>query len=327
MYKTKRFSFAAICALLFVTQLSSCTTLKHKVQTLITPSPVAMSFEEAQNFERRHLKLANKLLDKGEWRKAQDVYEEALKRLPHSEALQLGLQDMYKKNIEHIEKLQQKLAISKGIWLDKNRHLYKNLANAELKGKKFRYEYKTIKTEVELLSKQLNLYGERAAANNQHRNAKYLFDLAEKLKSDKKSNEIIIETSDKKSVKTASKPKQLEELISYYKHAYQNNDLQAAYKFIDRASKLSPNNQDIKTKRAQLEKEINEKVTQYLAAGLQLYSDGNYEQALDYWQKTIKLDPNNQEALNNIERTKKVLSNLSRIKEKQEEPSKSKPDQ
>ena len=180
MNKTKRYYFT-LCVLLLIVQLPACTTLKQKAQTFITPS-TPMSFAEDRTFERRHLNLAQKLIEKNEWKKAQDVYDEALKRLPHSKALQAGLKKMYQKNTEYTEKLTRDLTISRGLWLDKNHYLYESLAKAEIKGKKAQYKNKAIKNEIELISKQLARYGNHVATDNQTNNVEYLLNLSEQLK-------------------------------------------------------------------------------------------------------------------------------------------------
>ncbi len=324
MYKSKQYCFA-VCVFLLITQLPGCTTLKQKAQTFITPS-TPMSFEDAQDFERRHLMLAQKLIEKNEWRKAEDVYNEALKRLPHSEAIQNSLKKMYQKNSEYIEKLIQKLTISRGLWLDKNQHLYEALAKAEIRGKKAQYKNRAIKSEVKLISKQLTNYGNQAIAENQARNAEYLLNLAEQLKETKQNKEASKEAKVQKTTESTQKKKvnspqtRSEKLITSYKQAYKNNKLQLAYQFINQAAKLNPNNREIKIKKLRLAEEIEEKVQLLLSSGRQLYTAGNYEKALESWKKTLKLDSRNQEALNNIERTEKILINLSRIKKKQEKP-------
>ncbi len=326
MYKIKRHCFA-VCVLLLIIQLPACSTLKQKAQTFITPS-ISMSFEEAQIYERRHINIAQKLIEKNEWHKAQDVYSEALKRLPHSAVLQEAMKEMYQKNSEYIDKLTQKLTISRSLWLYKNQHLYESLAKAEIKGKKARYKNRAIKREIKLLSKQLSHYGDQAISNNQHRNAEYLLNLADQLNSKKQNKEILIEAKNQSTtiptpkVKVDSQQVKSEKLIASYKQAYKNNKLQLAYQFISQASKLKPHDQEIKNNLAHLTKKIEEKVKQSLSNGLQFYSDGHYEKALASWQETLELDSNNEEALNNIERTKKILANLSRIKEKQEKPPK-----
>lgn len=319
MYKTKQYCFAA-CVFLLITQLLACTTLKQKAQTFITPS-IPMSFEEAQNLERRHLTLAQKLIEKNEWHKAQDVYDEALKRLPHNEAIQSGLKKMYQKNSAYIGKLTQKLTISRALWLDKNQHFYESLANAEIKGRKAQYKNKAIKNEVKIISKQLTNYRNQAVTDNQIRNAEYLRNLAKQLKTTKQSREILKDVkglNSKKIIIINSPQTRFEELITSYKQAYKNNKLQLAYQFISQATKLNPNSPEIKIKKLRLKEEIEIKVQQSLSNGRQFYTDGNYEKALESWQETVGLDSKNQEALSNIERTEKILANLSRIKDKQE---------
>ncbi len=315
MHEIKRYCFV-VCVLFLIIQLPACTTLKQKAQTFIAPP---MSFEEAQDFERRHLKLAQKLIEKDEWLKALDVYHEALKRLPHSEAIQAALKNTYQKNSNYIEGLTRKLTISRGFWLDENQHLYESLAKAEIKGRKAKYKNRAIKNEVKLISKQLTHYG------NQTGNTKYLLDLAKQLETTKQNKEIITENSNQTVIRSIPKVKKdsrqikLKKLVASYQQSYDNKKLQLAYQYINKASNLAPHNQKIQLKKTALAKEIETRVEQHLSDGLQFYSDGNYESALDSWQETLKLNSNNEEALNNIERTNKILANLSRIKEKQED--------
>jgi len=62
MNRTTRHYFT-LCVLLLIVQLPACTTLKQQAQNFITPS-TPMSFSEARTFERRHLNLAQKLIEK-----------------------------------------------------------------------------------------------------------------------------------------------------------------------------------------------------------------------------------------------------------------------
>ncbi len=325
MNRTTRHYFT-LCVLLLIVQLPACTTLKQQAQNFIAPS-TPMSFSEARTFERRHLNLAQKLIEKNEWNKAQDVYDEALKRRPQSKVLRVGLKKMYQKNREYTEKLTRELTISRGLWLDKNHYLYESLAKAEIKGKKAQYKNRAIKNEIKLISKQLAHYGNYVATDNQTNNVEYLLNLSEQLKQIKPNQHTPIEKNNRKTVKLIKNTKKdpqkikLEKLLASHKKAYKNKKLQLAHQLIKQASELRPNDKKIKAEKTRLAEEIEIKIKQHLSNGLQFYSDGNYESALGSWQETLNLDTNNQEALDNIERTNKILVNLSRIKEKQDQPS------
>ena len=106
-------------------------------------------------------------------------------------------------------------------------------------------------------------------------------------------------------------------LVKRYDSAFAKQDYHTARKQLAELKKVDRRYSKLPSMNRTLQNAIDDKVAQLFDAGVSAYSRGLFEQAAREWRNALKLEPNHQQAKENLERAEKVLKNLERLKEKQ----------
>ena len=83
---------------------------------------------------------------------------------------------------------------------------------------------------------------------------------------------------------------------------------------LDTYGKVNPGFRDVKKKVASLEKRIAELAEEHYIAGMQFFIGERLPQAIEEWEKTLALDPDHPKASEDIEKARKLIKELQKIR-------------
>jgi len=176
-----------------------------------------------------------------------------------------------------------------------------------------------IQTHFKTMVEELCLEGLSYYEKGDYKQAKKSFDMVLEIEPHNKVAQNYIELIEKKSqkqryIKKEAEDRKSEELSSNYlqgKELFQKGDLEKAISYFEKVVAVEPTFRDasnyLKQARAKLQDVNNQKAEDYYVRGLVEYSNGRVEQAISYWEKTLKLNPYHNKALNAMLRVKESI--------------------
>lgn len=259
-------------------------------------------------------KQARLLAEKKEWYTALLVLDDAIFKIPESQALSNLRASIALERDAHVEKLRMDVMLSRGQRLPKEIPMLREIARLTPDDASAQADLKRSLNEQKEAIKSLYNCGHSALLKEKYRTAKTCLELAQGLGSNKQIEEALAVAN--LHLKKHSQS-QLANARSRYETALEKGDLVSARKQLDALINLWPNNTEFKELRSQLETRINTKIRKDLEAGRLLYSRGEIEPALKVWQAALPLEPENLELQADIARAQRVLEKIKELSEKQ----------
>lgn len=277
-------------------------------------------------FESNMLKKAKQLDARGQWQEAMATYETALATLPASQPLQNAYSDFSVRRLEHINALKEELVIAQAKhWLaikDNIAAVYEAAAND--------HEARTWKhnsdAERERLARKLIEFGLAYEDNNHFGTAALRYDLAYRLapgEFTKPYHERAAQTFAQRQAtqsKLAKKDQQRQQsrfnqLTEEFDSHLANNDFSKAEKALNAMEDIDPDSAKLRERRNRLDTQRSAALENAILAGKEFYTRGEFESAINAWEQALKLDPDNKEVKENIQRAEKFRENLERLKQ------------
>ncbi len=290
---------------------------------------------QATEYEQQVRKETAQKQKKGDWAAVLDQYDEALAKHPKSVVIKDGLAKLHLQQRETLDQLEQKRLIQHGEWLRDVLPVYHEIANVDPRNSEAQNRLKRIIGEAKAISQELALLGNKALADNDLNTAEATLPLAFKLNNDpvieeslkalrakqKQRSTQLQQTRRKKEQRAREKQKKKEDTISTlvkrFDSAFAKQDYHSARNHLTELKKVDRRYGKLPAMNLSLQKAIDNKVARLFDAGVSAYSRGLFEQAAQEWRNALKLEPNHQQAKENLERAEKVIKNLERLKEKQ----------
>ncbi|MCW8919068.1 MAG: hypothetical protein OQL08_09685 [Gammaproteobacteria bacterium] len=291
--------------------------------------------KQAADYEQQVRRETAQKLSKGDWAAALDQYDEALGRHPKSVVIRDGLAKLHQQQRETLEQLERKRLIQHGVWLREVLPIHREIARVDPRSNEAQERLRRIIGEAEKIGQELALIGNRALADNELASAEETLPLAyelnkaplieESLKTLRGRQKLVTEqqrTARRKSEQQAENERQKRErtlraIVKRYKTAFAKQEFLAAREQLAELEKTDPGYSELAAMRGRLQQAIDHKASQLFDAGVSAYSRGQFEQAAREWRDVLKLDPDHQQARENLERAEKVLNKLESLKQKQ----------
>jgi len=302
---------------------------------------------QAERYEKRVMADAEKSAANSDWHTALALYQEALSRLPDSELLQQGQQQLLQRQQESLARLELDQLIVQGEWMRKDLLLSKKTASTAPDGWFVQYKLGRKEADAQDLATELAEHGRLALERRDLALAKRTLPLAmslyaapeiedanrrlqELLKEDDIKQKRIIDEQQKlildQHVTQQKKKRRLfnikvqresKQLMADFKKAYEENNLMKAQQLMRKLEKFSINNKELQELSRQLDNDVAEHVQHLIEAGITHYSRQQYEQAISVWKEAQILDPKNERLTADIGRAERVLEKLHSLREKQ----------
>lgn len=291
--------------------------------------------KQAADDEQQVRRETAQQLSKGDWAAALDQYDEALGRHPKSVVIRDGLAKLHQQQRETLEQLERKRLIRHGEWLREVLPIHREIARVDPRSSEAQERLKRIIGEAERIAQELALIGNRALADNDTASAEATLPLAyelnkaplieESLKTLRGRQKLVTEqqrAARRKSEQQTQNEQQKRErtlraIVKRYEAAFAKQDFLAARKRLAECEKVDPAYSELASMRGRLQQAIDHKVSQLFDAGVSAYSRGQFEQAAREWRGVLKLDPDHQQARENLDRAEKVLHKIESLKQKQ----------
>jgi len=271
-------------------------------------------------YESASLARANELLLTQQWDAAEKVLNDSLEKLPDSKKVRQAYQEFIKQRATYLKSLYYQLYINKAEWLVKNKDINNKLERVLPKNRDTRNAIDQHKQEIEHVHKQLVVCGIEAMDIEDLNLAEQCFLLANELKpsADIKGTLADIQKQlsrlEKQKVVTLSNRGRY--LLDKSQQTMQEGKLKQALDLYEQIPAKDRRHGLVKSYKQELDKRINQNVTQGIEVGRKLYSQGEIEQALAIWNDLTKLAPDNEYLNSHIDRAKRVLEKLNRLKQK-----------
>ncbi|MFA6163943.1 MAG: hypothetical protein WC685_11000 [Methylobacter sp.] len=302
---------------------------------------------QAERYEKRVMADAEKSAANSDWHTALALYQEALSRLPDSELLQQGQQQLLQRQQESLARLELDQLIVQGEWMRKDLLLSKKTASTAPDGWFVQYKLGRKEADAQDLATELAEHGRLALERRDLALAKRTLPLAmslyaapeiedanrrlqELLKEDDIKQKRIIDEQQKlildQHVNQQKKKKRLfnikvqresKQLMADFKKAYEENNLMKAQQLMRKLEKFSINNKELQELSRQLDNDVAEHVQHLIETGITHYSRQQYEKAISVWKEAQILDPKNERLTADIGRAERVLEKLHSLREKQ----------
>lgn len=266
------------------------------------------------------------------WAAALDQYDEALSKHPKSVVIKDGLAKLHQQQRETLDKLERKRLIQHGEWLHNVLPVYHEIARVDPRSNESQSRLKHIVSEAEVVSHELALIGNKALANNDLHSAEVTLPLAFAL-----NHNAVIEESLKtlraKQQQTAKeqqakyqkkqeearrvreeKKRRIRAIIKQYDKALANQEYLVAKEHLAKIKQIDSQHETLSSMKSALQKVVDVKVSQLFEDGVSAYSRGHFERAARDWRTVLSLEPNHQQAKENLDRAEKVLEKLETLR-------------
>ncbi len=302
---------------------------------------IARIDKQAIVYEQQILEEGRALEKVGEWYRAKQYYQTALKNIPDSEKINSAFQALHFKQDTRVDALELDLLVLQAKWLSNTISIQKELAlitpGSWLKESRWRRDKEKSKKIAESLAER----GRVALEQDDFFNAEKLLSLASQLNPSpmivesqlllaKQQQEIKNEKLQSQAenerrqqqVVIESRRKMREILNVSLLEAIDNHDLTKALDYVVRLKLLGNLNESEIALSHELNLLLDKQVKESIALGVEHYGLGLYMKAIGAWENALALAPDNEQALEHIGRAERILEKLQRLRDSKKEVSK-----
>lgn len=291
--------------------------------------------KRAADYEQQVRKETAQKLKNGDWAAALDQFDEALAKYPQSVVLKDGLAKLHQQQREDLDELELKQLVLHGEWLRDALPIHRDITRIAPRSREAQSRLKRVEDEAREIAQQLAIIGNTALADGDLDTADATLPLAQKL-----SNDPMIEGSlkrlqeelkleEQKQLATRrhnqerarqtreKKEHAIKAIVARYDKAFAKQDYLTARVQLEEIEKIDKRYAALPSMQQSLQQAIDDKVARLFDAGVSAYSRGQFEQAASEWRKVLQLDPDHQQASENLERADKILQKIEKLKQKQ----------
>lgn len=274
----------------------------------------------AEKFEEIKVTEANDYIDQQRWQDAEMVLNQSLEKLPDSEKLQTIYRAFIKQRAYYLKSLYYQLYINKAEWLVKNQGVNKELARAMPKDRDTRRVMEQYQEEIQHVYQQLVVCGIEGMNIGDLDLAEQCFLLADELKPSQAIQTTIIDIQQQLSKLEMKKPADLSthgrHLLMKAQQDMQAGKLKKSIQSYRQIPGIDKRHGLVKSFKQELDSRIHTSVKEGIEVGRKLYSQGDIERALAIWHDLQEIAPDNEYLLSHIDRAKRVLKKLKKIRNK-----------
>lgn len=277
-------------------------------------------------FESKALQTAKQLDANEQWQDAGDTYESALAKLPSNQALQNAYSEFSVRRLKYINELKEDLDVAHAkFWLSISAEI-KAVHSAAPNDREARAWKDKSNTEREQLARRLVGYGLVHEENKHFGTAALRYDLAYRLSPDeftKPYHERAAKTFAQRKVKQKQRARvdqqrqrsKLDQLIEDFDSYLAEKEFSLARQTLGAMEIIDANAPKVLDRKAQLDIQRNIELDKAIQDGKQFYTKGEFDRAINAWKRALKLDPDNKDIKENIQRAEKFRDNLERLKQ------------
>ncbi len=293
--------------------------------------------KKAAEYEQWVRRQTDMQLKQGDWAAALDQYDEALDKYPQSPVIKDGLVKLHQQQRADLEQLERKRLLMHGERLQEVLPVYQDIARTDPRSSDAQSRLKHILGEAARISRALAVIGNRALADSDLDNADETLSLAYSLNKDpvieeslktlrqkqaaasKRKREKRQQLAKKAQQQRNKRERAIEGILRRYERAFSKKDFLSARAELAKIEKLDNKHHKLASMKENLQKAVDNRVTRLFESGVSAYSRGLFERAADNWREVLALDPDHQQARENLQRAEKVLLKIQKLKSKQQE--------
>lgn len=273
----------------------------------------------ARQFEQDKIRKANSHIDQQQWHAAEQTLDDALDKLPDSEALKIAWQNFLRQREQYLKNIRYQLTASEAERLLRDKPLQAELQRAIPADRAQQRDYSEYQEKTDEVRHTLLDCGLQAMQANELEQAERCFVLANELSPDTELQLTIQEiqkqlgkTSDGKILVLSDKG---HAELALARQALNSGNLLLAKQHYQNIPARDKRHTLVTTFAQELNTRIESNVKQGIDVGRKLYSQGEIERALAVWNKLRELDPQNEHLLSHIERAERVMKKLKELRQ------------
>ncbi len=314
-------------------------TIKHKEFEQVTARKEEV-LKLASAYEANTIKAITQSRDKGDWKTVFKILKEVEWKYPRS----IALIDERTRTLEIHQKARNSIELqrhyARAEWLDQELKLQKELLKTSPDETLEQWNLENLEGESVSLAATLAKDGEREFSHKNYSEAEKAYeyslmldpnpgvqkslDQIESIKRKKITAKIKKEQARKKAL-IAKKNRELQQqqkkelsLAQEYQNGINTNDFSSAKKAAQALIKMNPDNKTYKANLQHIDKLIKSHVQSRYNNGANLYSRGDHKGAIAEWENVLKLDPNHEASKISLDRARRVIETLEKIKKQQQ---------
>ncbi|MCW9023409.1 MAG: hypothetical protein OQK73_01890 [Gammaproteobacteria bacterium] len=267
-----------------------------------------------QTLEQSTLRKAQKLVAQNQWYKAEQLYEEALKKIPDSAVVKKNQRAFIASRNYYLKDLESELTLYEGQWIKNVEQILNNIArttpnNAWVTIRQWRFEQKKSSILEDLVSCTQN-----ATSTANYPLARRCLSLVKEIDHDKKFKQTL-SAAHKKLDQNEQHLRELRiqqsmDLIKQLEQSYDHKKLaQLNQQILLFETSQSLNREELEVKQT-LQQHLDLGIKQGIEDGRKIYSEGQVTEALAIWEGLYEINPDNKDLETLILRAQRVLDKL-----------------
>ncbi|WP_303902016.1 hypothetical protein [Thiohalomonas denitrificans] len=289
----------------------------------------------AKTYEKEIVAQAAKDMEKGNWARALNAYDTALRGMPDSTYLKDGLAELHRKQSSLVATQRLNLMVARARFLERALPIYERIARIDPRDHDASNALKEHRQSIQETAEHLARTGSAALEAAEYEVAERTLPLAATLSNDEmvqaaytrlkewhaareREHQNARERRRKRAeAQEANAHQYFDSLMSEYRRTYENGQYQKAGKILAQLEETTTNQSEVESERKQLEVTIDIEVERLFEEGVTYYSRGEFERAVQLWKRILELRPAHRPALDNLDRAERVLERLQQLREKQ----------
>ena len=278
-------------------------------------------------YEASTVNEAEERVRAGRWPEAVSLLDQALLRLPDSEALLQARREVEQKRSLLIQRNLDRHLVTRASYLLDTVRLIDRREELEELPLSERWRRIELQRELELLAEQLVTCGEGALQRNDLVLARQCLDMARDIRGKKYAAAAVqrlealerqqraAARAEKKAAEQAARRKRARALKNELHEAMKNGDLKSARATLDQLVELQGETAQLKALSQSVDHAIAARIDVLRKRASEHYQNSDFVQARALWQEILTLDPGDTDALLNIERTEQMLHKLEELQQ------------
>lgn len=282
--------------------------------------------KKASAYETKLIREAKQQQQQEQWGKAESILKKGISNYPQGKKLQQALEQHISDREKRRHELDVKLMLSRGTWLHKEIGLRQDRLKTSPNDPVEKFKLSRMESEATTLSEKLRMEGINATNKGDLNIASKLLSLANDLHKTPKTDQAIKQLQQriksqkrrKQHVLERKQARENQKLIDQFENALNQGELQQARKLLSQLEKGNLESEQLSSLQQKLAHEIADTVEKLIQKGNRYYSQSNYALAIQYWEKAKLLNPDDTRLDSQIERAKRIITNLEQIRKQEQ---------
>jgi tetratricopeptide (TPR) repeat protein len=284
---------------------------------------------KARLFEQNTQRRADELAGQNRWSDALGLYRDAIDKLPRSQALRSGFQDLQRRQDNRVKELTVDQLVGKARWLERSIAVQQSIVNTDPEDSGARRELDRLRESAGDVARELTRIGVAALQANNLGLAGRALPIASRLAPNKEAEhasnrlgfqEAVQENNERAAHEKALKRYREQEgkkLFADFQQAFRAGDLRRAHIVMSRMEEMDGDNPEVVRESQRLHAQLDKAIDKYMDDGNSLYGRGKFKEAMAFWNKVLELEPDHEAARNNLDRAARVVEKLKQLREEQ----------